>query len=1574
MSTPAIVSLLWQNNLGVVEAFVRRNPGTVVLAPGNSLAGDAAVRIEAAGGRVELLDTLIETPRRVALEAQIAARRDLLSAVLKDPQWRRHWADIPIAPQVLADCLYGEAQAQLPQLMMLVAALVEAARRYTIRLLVMNEDLRALPRLAVHWARGAGIPSLHVSHSVLLGEPYTVHGRIYADVVAVFGERGQQGYLDIGLDPARLRVTGNPCWDGYAEGRGRRTEIRAATLSRNGLKADMPVVVFGTTWAANLSALGDEGLYGSSLRNFLVACRSLRERGIPVQAVIKDRPQNQDFGPARLRDLLAEVSLPPGSVLFTAEPASDWVLAADVLVSVDSNLSIEAMLAGVPAVNLTSELGIFLGPPFDADSGVAEAESAAGLADSLQSLLNDADYRQRQLAAMQRAAPFHNSGVDGQATGRVVALMEQLALPAKAGRYLWETLLEVQSADATQYHNWAQTHLFELFDHAPRRVLDIGCGAGGTGGALKAAYPQAEVWGIEVNRAAAEVAATRIDHALAGKFEEIDLDAVGITPGSLDTVIVADVLEHMYDPWRVMVRLKPYLSPDAQVIASIPNIRNLIVMAELAKGNWHYDEFGLLDITHIRFFTLREVKRFFHETGYRVTQLRYNIDGRLAEFFNRHRNENDFTVEFDRLTLKNVSAEEFGEMCSLQFHVRAQPGSMDEEAFIREAGEIRPDYSTWCAAHLLTHDEARLWDAHIATWETRPGFHLIVYATARSVSKLSETVASVGAQLYEHVRLTVVAAAPAPAQWADNDRLAWCDGSTGLLETANRVLAESGSDWVCAIDAGDCLPPHALLFLAEAAGRNPAWQVMYSDEDSLTAKGERQRPHFKSDFNGELLRSYPYVGGVMFLRRELFTCLGGFNPDFEGIEDYDLVLRAWEKCGDGSIGHIADVLFNRREGGGHAEAALPELSRRGQRALLEHLQRTGIDADVLPGFLPLSQRVVYRHGHSPRVSVIIVARDDLDSLRRTVEALIGKTAWPDYELLIVDAGSCKNEIREFLTSLESLGDSRIRTYCVDPTAQLAALHNLLAEDASGEFLLFLHFDAVVLSEDWLGVLMNHGRVEGIGIVGPRLLNSSGQVRRTGLVLGVGGGTESAFSGIKYDETGYFGRALLEQRVSAVGGGAFLTPKRLFNELGGFDPTLGVDAAEVDYCLRAAEIGQKTVWTPHASLCCDGLASTLMWSGSAAVVLSEALQPRWLQRLAHDPYYNRNLRKTQGGAFLLEHRPLLAWDPLPWKPLPRVLAHPADLAGCGRYRILSPLNTLTANRRIQGWADMNLFDPVQLASLELDSIIFQRQITDPQIEMLERHRRYSSTFKVFELDDFLIRLPQRSAHRGAMPEDIAERIKRATGLCDRFIVSTEPLADAYRGLNQDIRVVQNYLERNRWSGFSTTRNDLKRPRVGWVGGAGHSGDLEMIAEVVQELANEVDWVFMGMCPESFRPFVREFHEGVPFERYPDKMAALKLDLAIAPLEINPFNEAKSHLRILEYGILGYPVVCSDIFPYQGAFPVTRVKNRNRDWVDAIRAMVSDLDAAYRSGQELKAVIERDWMLEDHLDDWLSAWLP
>jgi glycosyltransferase involved in cell wall biosynthesis len=205
----------------------------------------------------------------------------------------------------------------------------------------------------------------------------------------------------------------------------------------------------------------------------------------------------------------------------------------------------------------------------------------------------------------------------------------------------------------------------------------------------------------------------------------------------------------------------------------------------------------------------------------------------------------------------------------------------------------------------------------------------------------------------------------------------------------------------------------------------------------------------------------------------------------------------------------------------------------------------------------------------------------------------------------------------------------------------------------------------------------------------------------------------------------------------------------------------------------------------------------------------------------------------------------------------------------------------------------------------------------------------------------------------------------------LIVTTEPLRQHYQKYVQDVWLLPNCLDKQ-WSGLSHPKAAGGKLRVGWVGAGQHKGDLELVTDVVRELAGEVDWIFMGMCTDEIRPLIKEFHGFVSISDYPAKMASLALDIAIAPLETNFFNACKSNLRLLEYGAMGWPVVCSDVTPYQTHNPpVLRCSDSTVEWIAAIRKLIADTDLRARMGADLYAWVQENFLLNKKAAEWHDA---
>lgn len=878
-------------------------------------------------------------------------------------------------------------------------------------------------------------------------------------------------------------------------------------------------------------------------------------------------------------------------------------------------------------------------------------------------------------------------------------------------------------------------------------------------------------------------------------------------------------------------------------------------------------------------------------------------------------------------------------------------------------GEL-PAYTLWQGLRDFPAAWGPLLEARQATWPAQPSFHLAILSPDGNEARLTATIRSLTGQWYGNLHLSVIFGQEVPSGLVSSEKLDWHAGGGNLLEVANQLLLGGNGDWVGLVSAGDQVADHALYYWAEAATSHPGWEIVYSDEDRL-GLGGRELPHFKPDFNLDLVRSHGYVGGLLLAKREFFASLGGYNSALSGVEEHDLILRAYETGGGQAIGHIPDVFYHRLADGGYCRRSVNELVSLGREVVQSHLQRLGVEAVVEDGHFRSSWRVRYKHQNSPKVSVLVAGSGELGMLQRCLESLLERTAHSDYEILVADVHG-NAEVDAWLSQLSALGEPRLRVRTEVRGLTRSGLFDVLAGEAQGDCLVFLHGDCAVVQESWLTDLVSHACRPEVGMVSPRLATVKGRLVGGGGVLGMGGGAASPFSDISLETAGYWGRAHLEQDFAILHGGCLVMEKTLFHASGGFGQFFDDDDQNAcDLSLRVTQGGHLAVWTPFVTLLSEPVtpASDISW---------QDFLYKWRELLPDDPAFNRNLDISAPG-FLLDPRPEVGVDPLPWRPIPKIIGHQADIYGCGEYRIISPARALQKSGHAQTWTNFAHLREAEIARLRPDVVVMQRP-NEGLISSIESYHKFGGAFVVYELDDLLSHLTLHNPARNLITGDMVEGVMKTIAQCDRFVVSTPVLADLYRALHADIRVVPNYLERARWSGFAPRRHRSARPRVGWAGGGSHFGDLEMIADVVRELANEVDWVFFGLCPESLFPYVREVHEGVPLTKYQDKMATLDLDLAIAPLQIHLFNEAKSNLRILEYGIMGYPVICTDIAPYRGDFPVTRVPNKHDAWVAAIREKLSDPDALAAEGDALRRHVEGNWMLEDHLDEWLAAWLP
>lgn len=883
-------------------------------------------------------------------------------------------------------------------------------------------------------------------------------------------------------------------------------------------------------------------------------------------------------------------------------------------------------------------------------------------------------------------------------------------------------------------------------------------------------------------------------------------------------------------------------------------------------------------------------------------------------------------------------------------------------------------YAQWLQVRTFKPQREKLLERRIDTWPSQPRIVPIVIDDSGDAGLLDITLRSIAAQDYPAHAVVVLTKA---AEVADPSVLRFT-----LQENWSRQLNEvlpllEPADWVYLLRTGDRLVAPALMVLAERVAHRTELLCVYSDEGALHDEESRE-PVFKPDFNLDLMRGYPYVGRALAFERRRLLRNGGFDDQHGELAPQDVIWRLVESAGPQTIGHITEVQVESTLA--YADwLSLPQVVQGSEALVVAHLQRIGVEHVIHHDELPLINQIEYRYATQPLVSIIITAQDQLAALEYCLDSLLTNTSYPHYEVLIVDHASETAEARAWFSAMAELGSDKLRIFTQSQADNQAAAYNLAAQQARGDYLVWLSPYAVIHQPDWLQGLLNHAQRPEVAVTGPRILDPQGRVVSAGMVLGMDGVAGSPALGAELSAPGYMHRLQVAHNWSVLGEGCLMIRKSVFDAVGPLDEetfTLGLNG--LDMCLRVGRAGYLVVWTPQSSVALAEPAAPERTEAWRERLKSEqhAFYLKWLPEVASEGAYNPNLGQSELSAFRLDPGHVHGWSPFCTRHLPSILCMAGNASAVGHYRVSQPLLELEAAGRVVGRLTYEMPTIAEVERQSPDVVVIQGRYAEHRLCDIIQIKNYSKAMRIFELDDYIVDVPLKNEHRRGMPNNIESALRKGIGLCDRVVVSTHPLAEALSSMHSDIRVVPNMLASELWSSLKGKRRTSEKPRIGWGGGTSHRGDLELIADVVRELADEVDWVFFGMCPDLLRPYIHEFHSAVSLNHYPTKLASLDLDLALAPLEFHIFNDCKSNLRLLEYGACGYPVVCSDTKAYTGHLPATRIKsNSAQEWLEAIRMHLSDPDASYRMGDELRETVLRDFMLRgENLQYWANGWLP
>lgn len=408
----------------------------------------------------------------------------------------------------------------------------------------------------------------------------------------------------------------------------------------------------------------------------------------------------------------------------------------------------------------------------------------------------------------------------------------------------------------------------------------------------------------------------------------------------------------------------------------------------------------------------------------------------------------------------------------------------------------------------------------------------------------------------------------------------------GIAGNTNAALSIATGDYIALLDHDDILAPDALYEVVKWMNEHykDETDVIYTDEDKVSFDlKDYFEPHFKSDYNLDLIRSNNYICHLFVAGKSIVDQVGGFRKEYDGSQDYDFILRCIEQSKH--VEHVPKVLYHWRCHPGSTAANQESKMycyEAGKRAIEDHLKRMGEDdcQVVMTEHLGF-YHVIYPIREQKKVSIIIPNKDQKEILERCIESIIQKTDYKNYEIIIVENNSTTNEIFEYYKTIEQR--ENIRVVIWKDKFNYSAINNFGVRYANGEYLLFLNNDIEVIRENWLSEMLANVQRKEVGIVGAKLLYPDNMVQHAGVIIGMGGIAGHPLSRHPADDCGYFARGIIQQNLNAVTAACMLTKKEVYEKVNGFEEKLAVAFNDIDLCLKVRKAGYLIVYDPEALL-------------------------------------------------------------------------------------------------------------------------------------------------------------------------------------------------------------------------------------------------------------------------------------------------------------------------------------------------------------------------------------------------------
>ena len=553
-------------------------------------------------------------------------------------------------------------------------------------------------------------------------------------------------------------------------------------------------------------------------------------------------------------------------------------------------------------------------------------------------------------------------------------------------------------------------------------------------------------------------------------------------------------------------------------------------------------------------------------------------------------------------------------------------------------GNEYADYDTWLRIMRVSRQE--LFEQRKTKFSYAPKFSVVVPLYHTPAKFLKDLVRSMMYQSYANWELCLVNASPEDVHltsllenWAMRDkriRVIRLEKNLGIAQNTNAGIAASTGEFIAFLDHDDFLEPDALFCYADALNKDKTIDVFYSDEDKTDEYAAHYfYPHFKSDFNIDLLHANNYMCHFLAVRKSLVDTVGGLNEKFDGAQDYDFVLRLTENTK--KIYHCPRILYHWRCSNQSTAANQGNKMyaiHAGKAALNAHYKRIGWNARAQEGAVDGWYQTKFTLKEEPLVSILIPNKDHTDDLDVCLNSFFERADYQNYEFIIIENNSVLPETFAYYEKIEKEHDN-VKVVYWEAGFNYSAINNFGFKFAKGDYIMLLNNDVELITSDIFQSMLGFCMRPEVGIVGAKLLYNDHTVQHAGVLVGAGGLADHVFKGIHEDDPGYMGRAISSQDVSAVTAACLLVKRSVYEEVGGLEDEFQVAFNDVDFCLKVRKAGYLIVYDADVKLFhyeskSRGMEDTterFIRFGNEMMLLNS----KWdILSTFVDPYYNPNL--------------------------------------------------------------------------------------------------------------------------------------------------------------------------------------------------------------------------------------------------------------------------------------------------------------------------------------------------------------